>query len=117
MSILKVTLLPGPYMTRLLATHEDDDCLRAMLPTHPVHPRAPHDLLEALASWLGTPADAAIAVDARGRGGFEESLFGGGLLPDNTARVRYRFVSDRRPYRLRGVSDFRPLYRVHWRSL
>jgi hypothetical protein len=92
-----------------------DDCLRAVLPTHPVDPRAPTELLEALASWMGTPIHTALAV-GRHRDGCGESLFGGALLPGDTARLRFSVVPDRRPVRLRGPGDFRSVYRVHGRA-
>ena len=116
MKPLTVTLWSEPYMTRLLATWNQDDCLRATLPTHPVDPRAPIELLESLASWVGTRAHVAIAVDSQGRASYGDSLFGGALLPDNTARVRFGWVPDRRPLRIRGLGDFRELYRVHGRA-
>jgi hypothetical protein len=107
---------PRPWSTRILATWHDDDCLRAELPTNPVDPRSPTELLEALASWLGSPVHAAIAAERR-HGGCVERLFGGALLPDDTARVRFGLASDRPPVRLRGPGDFRDLYRVHGRSM
>ncbi len=112
---LTATLSPGPLETRLLVTCGLDDCLRAVLPTDPVDPRAPTELLESLASWMGTPVHAALAVGERGQAGFGESLFGGALLPGDTARLRFGVVSDRRPRRLRGPGDFRSVYRVHGR--
>jgi hypothetical protein len=116
MNPLTATLLPGPYTTQILATWNHDDCLRAVLPTAPRDPRAVTELLEALASWVGTPMNAAIAVDRQGRGGCAGTLFGGALLPDDTARVRFSAVPDRRPGRLRGPGDFRQLYLLHGRA-
>lgn len=113
---LNVTMIPGRATTRLLATWGADDCLRAVLPSHPRHPRAPTALLEALASWVGCRADAAIVVGEEAPASFVESLCGGGLLPVDTARVRCRLVSGRRPKRLRGPGDFRAVYAVHGRA-
>ncbi len=112
---LTVTLHPGPRTTRLLATWGPDDCLRAVLPSRPSHPRAPVDLLESLASWIGQPAHAAIVVDGKAPAFFVENLCGGGLLPGDTARVRFTLASARRPRRLRGPGDFRSLYSLHGR--
>jgi hypothetical protein len=116
MDLLTVTLKPAPCTTRILATLLGDDCLRAELPASPVDPRAPLELLEALASWVGTRAHVAIAADAR-HGRCDVSPFDGGLLPVDTALVHYTWVPDRRPHRLRGLGDFRDLYRVHGRGL
>lgn len=115
MNHLTVTLRPDATKTRLLATWMGDDCLRAVLPSHPSHPRAPTALLEALASWLGQPAHAAIAVDGRAPASFVENLWDGGLLPGDTALVRVSVVPTHRPRRLRGPGDMRALYAVHGR--
>ena len=114
---LHVTLTSDPSAIRLLATWEADDCLRAALPNPPCDPLAPTALLEALARWVGVPAHAAIAVDAQGREGSALDLWGGVLLPDDTAHVRFRLVADRRPFRLRGPGNFADLYRRHGRQL
>jgi hypothetical protein len=113
---LTVTLWSEPYQTRLLASWNQDDCLRAVLPTHPVDPRAPIELLESVAAWVGKPAHVAIAADGQGRASCGDSLFGGALLPDDTARLRFAWMPDRRPLRLRGPGDFREVYRVHGRA-
>lgn len=115
MNPLTVTLQPRWATTHLLATWGSDDCLRAVLPTRPVHPRAPTALLEALASWLGSPAHAAIAVGAKAPASCVESLFDGALLPEDTALVRFSMASTRHPRRLRGPGDMRALYAVHGR--
>jgi hypothetical protein len=115
MQLLNLTLKPGSSKTRLLATWSGDDCLRAVPPTHPSHPRAPTSLIEALASWLGTPAHAAIAVGAGAPAFCVESLFDGALLPDDTALVRFSVVPTHPPRRLPGPGDMRDLYTVHGR--
>lgn len=116
MSPLTTTIISNPLQTRVLAIWRQDDCLRAVLPTQPIDPRAPIELLEALASWLGQPNHVAIAVGTRGLAGCGEGLFDGALLPDDTARVRFGISGGRRPVRLRGPGDFRELYRVHGRA-
>lgn len=116
MNRLTATLVPGGWTTRLLATRGGDDCLRAELPSRPLHPRAVTDLLEALASWCGTPLTAAVAADALHPGTIER-LFGGALVPEDTALVRFHLARLERPRRLRGPGDFRDVYRLHGRAL
>lgn len=114
---LTVTLAADPSTIRLLATWEADDCLRAALPNPPDDPSAPTALLEALSLWTGIRVDAAIAVGPRDLAGTALDLWGGVLLPDDTDRVGFRLVADRRPYRLRGPGNFADLYRRHGRGL
>lgn len=117
MNPLNVILTADPATIRLLATWEKDDCLRAALPNPPSDPAAPTALLDALARWIGAPAHAAIAADVQGRTGSALDLWGGVLLPDDTAHVRFRLIADRRPFRLRGPGNFADLYRNQgWRS-
>ena len=113
---LTVTIRPGSNLIRLLATSNGDDCLRAVLPRRPNHPRALTALLEALAAWIGTPAHAAIYVGRSAPGSCEESLWGGGLLPEDTALVRFYIIPPGRPKRLTGLGDFRDLYAIHGRT-
>ena len=115
MSHLTVTLRPDALKTRLLATWMGDDCLRAVLPSHPVDPRAPTELLEALAAWLGEPAHAAIVVDRRAPVSFVEDLLGPERLLSDTALVQVSVVPARRARRLRGPGDLRTVYAVHGR--
>jgi len=116
MSPLIATLKPRWSTTQLLATLNGDDCLRAVLPTRPKHPRAPTALLEALASWVGSPAHAAVVVDASAPSFCVESLFDGALLPEPTALVDFTVVEGHRPRRLRGPGDMRALYAIHGRA-
>lgn len=114
---LTLTLAADPSTIRILATLEADDCLRAALPNPPDDPSAPTALLEALALWTGSRVDAAIAVGPRALAGTALDLWGGVLLPDDTDRVAFRLVADRRPYRLRGPGDLSDLYRRQRRGL
>ena len=115
MNNLTVTLYPGSTQTRLLATWMGDDCLRAVLPSRPIDPRAPTTLLEALAAWIGQPAHAAVVVDDKAPASFVQRLWDGGLLPNDTALVHVSVVSAQRPRRLRGPGDMRALYAIHGR--
>ena len=59
---LNATVRACPNEVRLLVTHRGDDCLRAVLPRRPAHPRALHTLLDALAMWHGSPVHAALVA-------------------------------------------------------
>lgn len=110
---LHATIQPGPHRTRILATDQGDDCLKAVLPTPPVHPRALHTLLEGLALWHGEPVHAALVADGPSGLSRVEDLFGGGLWPHDLANVRFDIHHPRRARRIRGPGDFRRLYLLH----
>jgi hypothetical protein len=105
------TVEPAPRSVRLLVTDpEGNEVLKAVLPPYPQHPRALLTLLEALALWTGQPFTAAISagpsVDLRRA----EALFGDGLLPADSALVRFVVAAaPRRRRTIRGVGDFRAL--------
>jgi len=113
---LNLTLVSDPMTVRILATLNGDDCLRAVLPNPPIDPRAPPELMEALARWTGERAHAAIAVGKKDRAGSALDLFGGIFLPEPSALVRYHVVPDRQPRRLRGPALFADIYRLHGRG-
>jgi len=110
---LHATVRAGPHRARILATHEGDDCLKAVLPRSPVHPRALHTLLEGLALWHGQPLRAALIADDPWAPSLVEDLFGGALWPPDLANVQFELRHRRSPRRIRGPGDFRPLYVRH----
>jgi len=102
---------PTPRSVRLLVTDpEGNEVLKAVLPAFPQHPRALLTLLEALALWVGLPLTAAISVGRRVDGLRAAALFGSGLLPVDSALVRFEVLGPARRRRtLVGVGDFRAL--------
>ena len=107
----KTILQFTPRTARLLVMdHERNEVLKAALPPFPLHPRALLTCLEGLALWSGQTLTAAIsagpAVDRRSA----EALFGDGLLPLDSALVRFDYLSaPRRRQTISGVGDFRQL--------
>lgn len=73
---------------------EPQEVLRAFLKTSPSHPRAPIDLLEALARWQGRRVHAAVVV-GRPDGSCLGRLFPDLFEPDPTALVQVSFVEHR----------------------
>ena len=110
---LRATVHPGPNQTRILVTEDGDDCLRAVLPMPPTHPRALHTLLEGLALWHGRPVHAVLVAGGPSGPSRVDTLFGGGLWPHDLANVQFEIRHPRRPRRLRGPGDFRQLYLQH----
>ena len=110
---LNATVHPGPNQTRILATDDGDDCLKAVLPSSPVHPRALHTLLEGLALWHGRPVHAVLLADGPSGTSRVDTLFGGGLWPHDLASVRFEIRHPRKHDRIRGPGDFRQLYLLH----
>ena len=102
---------PDPRSVRLLMTDpEGNEVLKAVLPAWPQHPRALLTLLEALALWVGSPLTAAISVGRAVDFHRAEALFGNGLVPMDSALVRFEVVGPARRRRtLAGVGDFRGL--------
>ncbi len=92
MTPLTVTIRPGPQTTRLRATWGTNN-LQARLPTQPHHPSALRDLLDALSTWTGRVAHVAICVGPRAPASSARTLWGGGLLPESTDRVRFSIVT------------------------
>lgn len=113
----KMTLQPTPLAVRLLLTdHHHNEVLKAALPPVPAHPRAALGLLETLALWVGRPITAAISAEASGTPQCGEALFADGLLPAETALVRFEPMLFPRPRRtLAGLGDFRQLRLIHGR--
>ncbi len=117
MNTWKTTVQPTRGVVRLLMTDPDrNEILKAALPPVPQHPRALLTLLEALSLWVGQPLTAAVSathpVDLR----YAEALFGDGLLPLDSALVRFDTLEPARRRRtLPGVGDFRQLRLVHGR--
>lgn len=113
----KTTVQPTRRSVRLLMTDADrNEVLKAALPLYPQHPRALLTLLEALALWAGQPLTAAISaapsVDRR----CAEALFGDGLVPLDSALVRFDVIApSQRRRTLPGVGDFRQLRLLHGR--
>jgi len=111
--MLNATVHPGPNQVRILVTEAGDDCLKAVLPSHPAHPRALHTLLEGLAQWHGRPVHAALVVDGPSACSRIDALVGE-VWPRDLATVRFEIRHprvDRR--RIRGPGDFRQLYLMH----
>lgn len=101
----------NPRGIRLLMTDPDrNELLKAVLPAFPQHPRALLGCLEGLALWSGQTLSAVIsagpAVDRR----CAEALFGDGLLPLDSALVRFDYPSaPGRRRTISGLGDFRQL--------
>ena len=117
MDTWKTTVQPTRRSVRLLMTDPDrNEVLKAALPPFPQHPRALLTLLEALALWAGQPLTAAVSaappVDRR----YAEALFGDGLLPLDSALVRFETLAPAARRRtISGVGDFRQLRLLHGR--
>jgi hypothetical protein len=101
-----------PRNLRLLVTTEEEDILRARLPLRPKSPRALLTILEGIALWSGREITVATSVDASWDPSADADLFGGGFWPAETNLVRYQILPRRVPCRIRGVGDFRKLYRI-----
>ena len=113
----KTAVEPTATSTKLLVTDPDgNELLKAALPPMPNHPRALLTLLEGLALWAGQPLTAAISVGPALPRRVDAALFGGDLLPCDSALVRYEVVEIlRRRRTLSGVGDFRQLRLVQRR--
>jgi hypothetical protein len=107
----KTMLQLTPRSIRLLVTdHERNEVLKAALPLFPRHPRALLTCLEGLALWSGEAVSAAICVGRRVDPGCAEALFGDGLLPLDSALVRFDCLSPvGRRRTIPGIGDFRQL--------
>lgn len=109
---LRATLqVAHPDIKLLVTDQQGNDRLKAVLSATPEHPRALLTLLEGLALWSGQPLTTAVAVDVRSDHSPDDTLFGGGVWPEESALVRFDF--DYRPTRtrrIRGPGDFRQLY-------
>jgi len=101
-----------PKTLLLLVTTPEGDILRARLPRRPKSPRALLTLLEGIALWSGKEITVATSVDANWVPSDDDALFGGGFWPAETNLVRYQILPRRVPCRIRGVGDFRKLYRI-----
>jgi hypothetical protein len=103
---------------QLLVTDPDgDDALKAALPAWSRHPRALLTLLEGLAMWVGQPVTAAVYAEPWEEEPCAAALCGDGLLPLESALVRFELLPlPRRQRKLRGVNDFRAMRRLHGRS-
>lgn len=117
MDTWRTTVQPTRHAVRLLVTNRDgDEILKARLPAYPQHPRALLSLLEALALWAGQPLTAAISVGPQVDLRCGEAIFGDGLLPLDSALVRFEVLAPARRRRtLAGVGDFRQLRIAHGR--
>lgn len=113
----KTTVQPTRRTLRLLMTDPDrNEVLKAALPPFPQHPRALLTLLEALSLWVGQPLTAAISAVPPVESRCAEALFGDGLLPLDSALVRFDVIPpSRRRRTLAGVGDFRQLRLLHGR--
>jgi hypothetical protein len=113
----KTILQLTPRVARLLVTdHERNEVLKAVLPPFPQHPRALITCLEGLALWSGQALCAAISAEPSVDRRCVEAFFGDGLLPVDSALVRFDYLSA--PGRRRtipGVGDFRQLRLLHRR--
>lgn len=99
--------------TQILVTDEGDDCLRAVLPARPRHPRALETLLEGLALWRARPIDAVLVVGENSVSSHVGALLGDDLWPGELANVRVDIRHARKARRIRGPGDFRRLYQLH----
>ena len=112
MQRLRATLqVARPNLKLLITDPMGDDRLKAVLPATPAHPRALLTLLEGLALWSGQPLTAAVAVADRSGLSPDDTLFGDGVWPTESALVRFEFAEHgRRRRRIRGLGDFRQLH-------
>jgi len=101
-----------PKTLSLLVTTPEEDLLRARLPRQPKNPRALLTLLEGIALWSGREIAVATSVDASWDLSDDDALFGGGFWPVESNLVSYTFVPRRLPRRIRGLGDFRHLFRI-----
>ena len=103
-----------PRTTRLLLLDEDrNELLKAVLPTFPHHPRALLTCLEGLALWSGQTLHAVISAASAVDRYSVEAHFGDGLLPIDSALVRFDYPAPgRRRRTIAGVGDFRQLRRT-----
>lgn len=103
---------------QLLVTDPDgDDALKAVLPAWPQHPRALLTLLEGLAMWVGQPVTAAVYAEQWEEDPCAEALCGDGLVPLESALVRFELLPVPRAQRkLHGVNNFSAIRRLHGRS-
>jgi len=113
----KTAVEPTVRNAKILVTDPDGhELLKAALPPLPNHPRALLTLLEGLALWAGHPLIVVISAGPGLPRHCDETLFGGPLLPADSALVRFEVVDRvRRRRTLRGVGDFRQLRLVQRR--
>jgi hypothetical protein len=113
MKSMVVTLAPERGRTRVLMKCEEQDVLKAVLPSPELaHPRAAATLLEGLALWHQTRLSVVLLVDDQDRSSAALSLYDGLGLGDRTLHYEVA-VACREPRRARsridGVGDFRDL--------
>ncbi|PKN55914.1 MAG: hypothetical protein CVU56_18755 [Deltaproteobacteria bacterium HGW-Deltaproteobacteria-14] len=115
----KTAVEPTARNTKLLvADSEGNELLKAVLPSTPQHPRALLTLLEGLALWAGEPLTAVISAGPTLPRRVDEALFGAGILPMDSALVRFEMVGPvRRRRTLSGMGDFRRLRLVQRRCV
>lgn len=114
----KIAVEATARSTKLLVTDAaGDEVLKAALPSRPLHPRALLTVLEGMALWAGEPLTAAICAGPSLPRGIDEALFGVGLVPMDSALVRFEVVAPLRGRRrtLSGLGDFRRLRLVQRR--
>lgn len=98
----------NPAVRCLVTDGQNNEILKALLPSFPNHPRALLTMLEGLALWSSSPLDAAICAAPSLERFCGEALFGGRLLPLDSALVRFTEVEPApRRRTLAGVGDFR----------
>lgn len=98
----------NPAVRCTVTDGQDNEVLKALLPSYPSHPRALLTMLEGLALWSSSPLDAVISAAPSLDRFCGEALFGGRLLPLDSALVRFTEVEPvRRRRTLPGVGDFR----------
>ena len=106
---------PSRQAVRILAVDVDgNEILKARLPPYPQHPRALLTLLEGLALWIGLPVTAVVSADPSVDLRCGLALFADGLLPVDSALVRFDLVTPgrRRRRTIVGVGDFRSVRRL-----
>lgn len=98
----------NPAVRCLVTDSQNNEILKALLPSFPPHPRALLTTLEGLALWSDSPLSAAISAAPSLNRFCGEALFGGSLFPVDSALVRFHEVEPARRRRtLPGVGDFR----------
>jgi hypothetical protein len=110
------TLHPWRWTTKLLVTdQENDEIVKAVLPSPPADPRALLCLLEGLALWSGSQLDAAIFAGPSSDLWLAEGRFHDALRHGGSALVRLNLApDDARPRRrIPGLGDFTRLRQMH----
>jgi hypothetical protein len=95
-------------------TLDGDELLRAVLPSHRMHPRAAPSLLEGLSLWLQHPISVVLCADAEGSSS-ELGLCDGLGIGNQTVHYEVEVFDPRRP--CQGLGPFRDLRQLALRGV